>query len=117
MAALTSLRITHQAAGTWPLDDVDQRVRMRARLLLRDGRACHYCGRPMRRLGTLDHLWPRSLGRIDARWNLVLACSSCNSRRGSALDWCHCRRCSRARAFGRLLTAARRRRPSVVPAA
>ena len=84
----------------------DERIRLRARLILRDGRCCHYCSRPLgtqKSMGTIDHLWPRCLGRVDALWNLVLACGSCNSARGSALDWCHCARCLNARRLAPLI--------------
>lgn len=89
--------------GLW---DDDVRIGLRARLIVRDGRRCHYCARPLgsqRSMGTIDHLWPRSLGRVDRLWNLVLACGSCNSKRGSSLDWCTCDRCRRARLFAPLI--------------
>lgn len=88
----------------WPSDDF--RVILRARLMVRDGRACHYCSTPLgtkKALGQIDHLWPRSMGRIDALWNLVLACGTCNSTRGARLDMCRCIRCSRAQFLGRLV--------------
>ena len=95
--------MTITVGGQVPVDRTwsdDERCRLRARVIVRDGHLCHYCSRPLdtrRSLGTLDHLWPRSRGRVDALWNLVLACGACNSSRGDALDWCLCRRCSRAR--------------------
>lgn len=94
--------MTLVVGGQVPLDrslSDDERCRLRARLIVRDGHLCHYCSRPLdtrRSLGTLDHIWPRSLGRVDALWNLVLACGSCNSARGASTDLCACRRCSRA---------------------
>lgn len=52
----------------------------------RDGHACVYCGATARSSGAhlhLDHLTPRSAGGEDIAENLVLACRSCNSRRGA----------------------------------
>jgi 5-methylcytosine-specific restriction endonuclease McrA len=73
---------------------VEIAVRQLRRLLLvavsrRDGTLCHYCqvptiltrdGHPRRR--TLDHVIPQALGGTDEMENLVLCCSSCNSRKG-----------------------------------
>lgn len=45
------------------------------------GHRCHYCG-----CGgnlTTDHMVPRSDGGPDESWNLVPACRSCNSAKGS----------------------------------
>lgn len=52
----------------------------------RDGHKCLYCGATAISTGAhlhLDHLTPRSLGGADVATNLVLACRSCNSRRGN----------------------------------
>ena len=51
------------------------------------GRACVYCGASD--AGTLDHLIPRLRGGEDAADNLVAACRSCNSSKGSrdVLEW------------------------------
>lgn len=46
----------------------------------RDNNSCQYCG-STRNL-TIDHLVPRSKGGEDTWENLVLACSSCNIRKG-----------------------------------
>ncbi len=53
-------------------------------LFKRDGYTCQYCGRqPKRELLTIDHVVPRSAGG-KSRWtNCVVACQSCNSRKGS----------------------------------
>lgn len=44
---------------------------------------CFYCGRDMMDRPTVEHLTPVSRGGDNQRWNLVLACSSCNSRKSS----------------------------------
>nr|WP_295662232.1 HNH endonuclease signature motif containing protein [Polymorphobacter sp.] len=51
-------------------------------------RVCAYCG-SVERL-TLDHVIPRILGGSDDGANLVPACRSCNSSKGSTdlLFWC-----------------------------
>lgn len=46
----------------------------------RDGGICHYCGDEAT---TADHVIPRSLGGSDDMDNLVAACRSCNSRKGT----------------------------------
>lgn len=51
------------------------------RLLIQIGRRCAYCGSAENL--TIDHLVPRSKGGRDHPANLVLACLSCNNRKGS----------------------------------
>lgn len=65
-------------------------------LYIRDGRRCWHCGRVLRALDdlpkvegklpsdypTLDHIIPRSRGGHARLDNLVVACPSCNNRRG-----------------------------------
>ena len=46
----------------------------------RDGRICRYCGTT--ELLTIDHVVPRIQGGGDEAANLVVACKSCNSRKG-----------------------------------
>ncbi|MBX6766219.1 MAG: HNH endonuclease [Actinomadura rubrobrunea] len=46
---------------------------------LRDRGLCGYCGR---RGNTIDHVVPQSRGGGDTWDNTVLACSSCNNRKG-----------------------------------
>lgn len=46
----------------------------------RDGSRCRYCGATKRL--SLDHVKPRIQGGDDAADNLVVACRSCNSRKG-----------------------------------
>jgi 5-methylcytosine-specific restriction endonuclease McrA len=51
-------------------------------LLERDGYRCIYCAKPYdpqnSYLHTLDHLIPRRHGGPDAKWNLAIACETCN---------------------------------------
>jgi 5-methylcytosine-specific restriction endonuclease McrA len=68
-----------------------------ARLAERDDWTCQFCREPVVRLpvpgapdneprtGTIEHLWPRSLGGPHAMWNLVLAHAECNWSRKSTL--------------------------------
>lgn len=60
-------------AGSWP--------RIRLRVLERDGWKCAYCGAPAR---SVDHVIPRARGGTHDLGNLVAACRSCNSRKGSS---------------------------------
>lgn len=62
-------------------------------VVMRDGNKCHYCltetltsidAGPLRR--TVDHVMPVSFGGKDELSNLVLACASCNSRKGAQVD-------------------------------
>jgi 5-methylcytosine-specific restriction endonuclease McrA len=52
----------------------------RQNILRRDRNQCQYCG-STRNL-TLDHLLPRSRGGQSTWYNLITACSRCNSRKG-----------------------------------
>lgn len=53
-------------------------------LIERDGPECVWCGRaPWRRDLTLEHVVPRSRGGHMTPENALLACRSCNRRRGS----------------------------------
>jgi hypothetical protein len=53
-------------------------------LIARDGGACVWCGRePWRRDLTLEHVVPRSRGGHATPENALVACRSCNRRRGS----------------------------------
>jgi 5-methylcytosine-specific restriction endonuclease McrA len=53
-------------------------------LIERDGPSCVWCGRELwRRDLTLEHVVPRSRGGHATAENAVVACRSCNRRRGS----------------------------------
>lgn len=49
---------------------------------------CSYCGSRTQKL-SIDHLIPKALGGLDRAENLVWACRSCNSSKGSVdfMDW------------------------------
>lgn len=59
---------------------------LQKRLIARDGKFCHYCGKPLAdSVGgynedgiSLDHIMPQALGGSDSIDNLVLACRRCN---------------------------------------
>lgn len=51
-----------------------------ADVMTRDGGMCRYCGR--QDATTVDHVRPRCQGGSDDADNLVMACRSCNSRKG-----------------------------------
>ena len=53
-------------------------------LIERDGPSCVWCGRELwRRDLTVEHVVPRSRGGHTTSENAVVACRSCNRRRGS----------------------------------
>lgn len=59
-------------------------------LFARDAYTCQYCARPhgelrTRECLTRDHVIPQSRGGSNAWDNVVTACSSCNTRKGSHL--------------------------------
>jgi 5-methylcytosine-specific restriction endonuclease McrA len=49
----------------------------------RDHNKCQYCGSTSRL--TIDHIIPRSKGGGDSWFNLVVACSTCNTKKGDKL--------------------------------
>ena len=49
----------------------------------RDENKCQYCG-STRHL-TIDHVIPKSMGGDDSWFNLTLACSQCNTKKGDKL--------------------------------
>ena len=61
---------------------------LRERIFARDAFRCVYCARtlPADQL-TLDHVQPRVRGGDNSPGNLVTACATCNTRKGSAPAW------------------------------
>lgn len=49
----------------------------------RDDHTCQYCGSEDKL--TIDHIIPKSLGGQDTWENMVVACSSCNIKKGNTL--------------------------------
>ncbi len=54
----------------------------RKNLLIRDNYTCQYCGRKTKPL-TIDHVVPKHYGGQDRWENLVIACQSCNHKKGN----------------------------------
>lgn len=58
----------------------------RRNIYIRDNHTCQYCGaRPSREELTIDHVVPRSKGGRSEWENIVLACQSCNAKKGNRL--------------------------------
>ncbi len=56
----------------------------RRNIYMRDHYTCQYCGvRPPKEELTIDHIIPRSKGGRSTWENVVLACQTCNSHKGS----------------------------------
>lgn len=55
----------------------------RAMIYKRDNHTCQYCGSTKRL--TIDHVLPKCRGGEDTWENLVVACSSCNTKKGHTL--------------------------------
>ena len=55
----------------------------RAMIYKRDNNTCQYCGAKTRL--TIDHVIPRCRGGQDTWENLVVACSTCNTKKGNTL--------------------------------
>ena len=74
-------------AGRSGRESISKRIGALAlRIVARDHGACVYCGATSQTTGTamhFDHLTPRVSGGSDEATNLVLACRSCNCRRGA----------------------------------
>lgn len=64
-----------------------QRVKFNRRnIFLRDRYTCQYCGKaPKDDDMTIDHILPRSRGGVTTWDNVVLACTTCNIRKGNHL--------------------------------
>jgi 5-methylcytosine-specific restriction endonuclease McrA len=54
----------------------------RKNLLIRDNSTCQYCGRKVQPL-TIDHVIPKHYGGKDSWENLVVACQTCNNKKGN----------------------------------
>jgi 5-methylcytosine-specific restriction endonuclease McrA len=60
----------------------------KARILLRDGYRCAYCGRVLPESDlTVDHVEPRMRGGDASEGNLVACCRVCNAEKGGAPAW------------------------------
>lgn len=59
-----------------------QSANMRRRIFDRDGRVCQYCGDVAAYEYVIEHIIPAALGGIARPHNLVIACQSCNVRKG-----------------------------------
>jgi 5-methylcytosine-specific restriction endonuclease McrA len=55
----------------------------RSMIYKRDNNTCQYCGAKTRL--TIDHVIPRCRGGQDTWENLVVACSTCNTKKGNTL--------------------------------
>ena len=63
-----------------PFSKIKNNKPTRSAIYERDGHKCQYCG-STRKL-TIDHIVPKSKGGSDDWDNLVVACSSCNIKKG-----------------------------------
>jgi len=63
-----------------PLSKIVSHKPSKSMIYKRDKNSCQYCG-STRRL-TIDHIVPRCRGGGDSWENLVVACSSCNTKKG-----------------------------------
>jgi 5-methylcytosine-specific restriction endonuclease McrA len=58
----------------------------RRALFLRDKGVCQYCEKKIPlKIGTIDHVVPKSRGGTNAWQNVVWACEKCNQRKGSKM--------------------------------
>ena len=56
----------------------------KANLLSRDNYSCQYCSKKLNRIdATVDHIIPRSKGGSTSWTNVVIACESCNRKKGN----------------------------------
>lgn len=65
--------------------DTPQWKRRRKEVIRRSGTVCKYCGCDCGDFPTIDHVIPVALGGTNDMENLVVACRSCNSRKGAKL--------------------------------
>lgn len=66
-----------------PLSKIISHKPSRAMIYARDNHTCQYCGAKTRL--TIDHVVPRCRGGGDTWENLVVACSSCNTKKANTL--------------------------------
>jgi 5-methylcytosine-specific restriction endonuclease McrA len=66
-----------------PLSKIMSCKPSRSMIYKRDGYTCQYCGATKHL--TIDHVIPRCRGGGDTWENLVVACSSCNTKKGNTL--------------------------------
>ena len=70
------IRLYHSAERPWKIPPVS-----RKEILRRDENQCQYCGN--RKQLTIDHVIPRSRGGKHTWNNVVIACATCNGRKGN----------------------------------
>jgi HNH endonuclease len=59
---------------------------------------CHYCPTMLTEANTTkDHIVPRGRKGVDERWNIVLSCRKCNSRKADSWPTCKCNKCRKSR--------------------
>lgn len=68
---------------TIPFSRVSMTKPSRQMIYKRDDHTCQYCGSTKRL--TIDHVLPKCRGGEDTWENMVVACSSCNTKKGSRL--------------------------------
>jgi len=66
-----------------PLSKIMNEKPSRSMIYTRDENKCQYCG--VTRNLTIDHVIPKSKGGDDSWENLVVACVSCNTKKGNKL--------------------------------
>ena len=66
-----------------PLKKIMEQKPSRSLIYKRDNHTCQYCGSTKKL--TIDHVIPRSRGGKDTWENMVIACSSCNTKKGDQL--------------------------------
>ena len=66
-----------------PLSKIMNITPSRSMIYKRDNNTCQYCGSKSKL--TIDHVLPRSKGGKDTWENLVVACSSCNTKKSDKL--------------------------------
>lgn len=55
------------------------------------GNSCHYCDKPAE---NVDHVWPKSRGGTNSKWNCVPSCYKCNGAKADNLPTHNCYRCN-----------------------